>query len=317
MSNSVNNNTRIDTLVEKLRKKLDNFVVIDTQGERIGEVKDLVLDANRQLNLVVSQFTTDTYSRLFLLVSKLIQKIDPPNQAVLVNISKPDIKNLPEYVTPMSPGTALSEASTNRQMAAYEVGADMKPDRDRNDAFNGNTQLGVTAAQLVESVGSKVDVDDNITLNPIENEKVLGEEIIRLLGERLIVDRSKRKVGEVIVRKEIETRMVEVPVRYEKLIVEQVSPEHQQLAEINLGQGEIPGLELSEMVVTEAKPTRLDGKLTVSTELNSPKIASLLLNAIALERNHGCKQVRVEIVVENEERQKTYQEWFDRCSVKQ
>ncbi len=318
MSNSVNNNTRIDTLVEKLRKKLDNFVVIDPQGERIGEVKDLVLDANRQLNLVVSQFTTDTYSRLFLLVSKLIQKIDPPNQAVLVNISKPDIKNLPEYVTPMSPGIALSEASTNRQMSAYEVGADMTSDSDRfDDALNENTEVGVRAAQLVELAGSKADVDDNITLNPTENEKVLGEEIIRLLGERLIVDRSKRKVGEVIVRKEIETRMVEVPVRYEKLIVEQVSPEHQQLAEINLGQGEIPGLELSEMVVTEAKPTRLDGKLTVSTELNSPKIASLLLNAIALERNHGCKQVRVEIVVENEERQKTYQEWFDRCSVKQ
>jgi len=315
MSNSVNNNTRIDTLVEKLRQKLINFVVIDPQGERIGEVKDLILDANRQLNLVVSQFTTDTYSRLFLLVSKLIQKIDPPNQAVLVNINKPDIKNLPEYVTPMTPGIALSEASTNRQMSAYEVAADMMSDSDRDNALNVNTEVGVTAAHLVESTGSKVDVDDNITLNPTENEKVLGEEIIRLLGERLIVDRSKRKVGEVIVRKEIETRMVEVPVRYEKLIVEQVSPEHQQLAEIDLGQGEIPGLELSEAVVTEAKATRLDGKLTVSTELNSPKIASLLLNAIALERNHGCKQVRIEIVVENEERQKTYQEWFDRCSV--
>jgi len=315
MSNSVNNNTRIDTLVEKLRQKLNNFVVIDPQGEQIGEVKDLILDANRQLNLVVSQFTTDTYSRLFLLVSKLIQKIDPPNQAVLVNINKSDIKNLPEHVTPLTPGITLSEASPNQQMSAYEVAADITSDSDRDDTFNVNAQVGVTAAHLVESAGSKVDVDDNITLNPTENEKVLGEEIIRLLGERLIVDRSKRKVGEVIVRKEIETRMVEVPVRYEKLIVEQVSPEHQQLAEIDLGQGEIPGLELSEAVVTEAKATRLDGKLTVSTELNSPKIASLLLNAIALERNHGCKQVRIEIVVENEERQKTYQEWFDRCSV--
>jgi stress response protein YsnF len=314
MSNSVNN-TRIDTLVEKLRQKLNSFVVIDPQGERIGEVKDLILDANRQLNLVVSQFTTDTYSRLFLLVSKLIQKIDPPNQAVLVNINKSDIKNLPEYVTPLTPGIALSEASTNQQMSAYELATDMTSDSDRDDTFNENAQVGVTAAHLVESAGSKADVDDNITLNQTENEKVLGEEIIRLLGERLIVDRSKRKVGEVIVRKEIETRMVEVPVRYEKLIVEQVSPEHQQLAEIDLGQGEIPGLELSEAVVTQAKASRLDGKLTVSTELNSPKIASLLLNAIALERNHGCKQVRIEIVVENEERQKTYQEWFDRCSV--
>jgi len=63
----------------------------------------------------------------------------------------------------------------------------------------------------------------------------LEEEIIRLLGERLVVDRGKRKIGEVIVRKEIETRMIQVPVRREKLIVEQVSPERKQLAEINLG----------------------------------------------------------------------------------
>jgi len=31
----------------------------------------------------------------------------------------------------------------------------------------------------------------------------LEEEIIRLLGERLVVDRGKRKIGEVIVRKEM------------------------------------------------------------------------------------------------------------------
>jgi len=68
------------------------------------------------------------------------------------------------------------------------------------------------------------------------NSEVLEEEIIRLLGERLVVDRGKRKIGEVIVRKEIETRMIQVPVRFEKLIVEQVSPERKQLAEINLGQ---------------------------------------------------------------------------------
>jgi len=68
--------------------------------------------------------------------------------------------------------------------------------------------------------------------------EILSEELIRLLGERVVVDRSKHKVGEVIVRKVIETRMVQVqvPVRHEKLIVEQVSPERKQLAEIDLGQ---------------------------------------------------------------------------------
>ncbi len=147
--------------------------------------------------------------------------------------------------------------------------------------------------------------------------EVLEDDLIRLLGERLVIDRSKRKVGEVIVRKEIEIRMVQVPVRREKLIVEQVSPERKQLAEIDLGQGEITGIELTQTASPAPEIASLDSHLTVRGEFNSPKIASLLLNAIALERRHGCQKVRVEIVVEDAERQKTYQEWFERCSGKQ
>jgi hypothetical protein len=59
---------------------------------------------------------------------------------------------------------------------------------------------------------------------------------IQLLEERLVVDLQSRKTGEVIVRKEIETQIVEVPIRREVLIVEQISPEFKQLAVIDLGQ---------------------------------------------------------------------------------
>jgi hypothetical protein len=141
--------------------------------------------------------------------------------------------------------------------------------------------------------------------------ELVEEEVIRLLAERLIVDRSKRKVGEVIVRKEVETRMVEVPVRYEKLIVEQVSPEHKQLAEVLLGDGGITGIELAQSVNSQAQPT--DNSI-VSGEFDSPKNASLFLNAVALQRHHGCAKVRVELVLEDAGLQKTYQEWFDRCT---
>ena len=152
--------------------------------------------------------------------------------------------------------------------------------------------------------------DERSTSNPIP--KALEDDIIRLLEERLVVDLSKRKVGEVIVRKEIETRMVQVPIRREKLIVEQVSPERKKLAEIDLGQAELAGIELLETASKATETTSLDSGATVSGEFESPKIASLVLNAIALERRHGCKKVRVEIVVEDAERQKTYQEWFNR-----
>ncbi|HIK05628.1 MAG TPA: DUF2382 domain-containing protein [Trichormus sp. M33_DOE_039] len=146
----------------------------------------------------------------------------------------------------------------------------------------------------------------------ISNHKSDEEKLIRLLEERLIIDHHKQKIGEVIVRKVIETQMVQVPVRREKLIVEQITPNHQQLAEIDLKNGEINGVELRES--ERAELTSQISGLSVSGCFISPKIASLLLNAIALERNHGCQQVCISISVDNEEQQQKYQEWFDRCS---
>jgi hypothetical protein len=169
-----------------------------------------------------------------------------------------------------------------------------------------NTQDSASIAEVANATNGEIDS---------------VEEIIRLLGERLVIDRTKRKVGEVIVRKEIETQIVQVPIRREKLIIEQVSPERKQLAEIDLGQEEISGIDLTQAQtaegVTEGETSafaNFNGGLTVGGEFSSPKIASLLLNAIALERNHGCKAVRVTILVEDEEHQKTYQEWFARTA---
>jgi stress response protein YsnF len=77
---------------------------------------------------------------------------------------------------------------------------------------------------------------------PAATSEVAQEEVIPLLEERLIVDQKKRKVGEVVVRKEIETEIIEVPVQREKLIVEQVGPEPKQLAEIDLAEEQLPPL---------------------------------------------------------------------------
>jgi len=62
---------QLNTLVEQLKSKLKNFVVIDRQGELVGEVKDLILDTNHQLSLVLSQIATAPRSRMFLISSKL------------------------------------------------------------------------------------------------------------------------------------------------------------------------------------------------------------------------------------------------------
>jgi len=145
---------------------------------------------------------------------------------------------------------------------------------------------------------------------PENNDKQLefdGQETIRLLEERLVVERKKQKVGDVIVRKEIETRMVQVPVRREKLIVEQISPEHKQLAEIDLGEGEITGLDFSDITSLESGPV-------VRGDFVSPQVAARILKAIAAQPRHGCAKVRIELVLHDSEVRDNYQEWFDRYS---
>lgn len=262
---------RISTLLENLKSKVRNFAVIDKRNQLVGEVQDLIVDANRQLNLVISkqvnQQVVDKH-RLFRLRSQRIKKIDSRKQSVFIDLEKSEIEYMPEYLETATPGGQKFSVSPTEQASQ-------------------------TANMPIESASEE-------------------EKIIPLLEERLVVGSNKQKVGEVIVRKQIETRMIQVPVRREKLIVEQVSPEHHQLAEIDLGQGEIPGIDLTEGEGWEVASS--NGLLTVSGEFSSPKIASLLLNAIALERNHGCKQVRVTIHVEDESDQQKYQEWFNRCS---
>jgi stress response protein YsnF/sporulation protein YlmC with PRC-barrel domain len=284
----VSSNSHTNTLLANLKHKVKDFVVFDSQGELVGKVQDLIVDSNHRLNLVIfnrvneqirvsNQDITDKHASLFWVQSQRVKKIDNPTKSVFIELDKSEIEYMPEYLETETPGERkLSEISEN---STKEL------------AYNQTT---------------------NNSVEPAELEDVSEEKIIRLLEERLVVESNKHKVGEVVVRKEIETRMVQVPVRREKLIVEQVSPEHKQLAEIDLSGGEISGLELNKVETLEL--AHFDGGLTVNGEFTSPKIASLLLNAIALEKNHGCNKVRVAISVADESHQKKYQEWFDRCS---
>ncbi|MBL1175860.1 DUF2382 domain-containing protein [Pantanalinema sp. GBBB05] len=129
------------------------------------------------------------------------------------------------------------------------------------------------------------------------------DEAIELLEERLKVDYKRRKIGDVIIRKQIETRMIQVPVRYEKLVIEQVSPEQKPLAEVDLTEGQPINVELPDIM----------GQPTISGEFESPKAANYVLSAITKTLHHRCKKVRVEIELEDDTLQQSYQEWLDRC----
>ncbi|XGV98571.1 MAG: DUF2382 domain-containing protein [Leptolyngbya sp. BL-A-14] len=132
--------------------------------------------------------------------------------------------------------------------------------------------------------------------------KIVEEEVIPLLEERLVVDRKRRKVGEVVVRKEIETQMIEVPVRREKLIVEQIGAETKQLATIDLGQTEL------DVEPTEYAASAQD----ISGEFTSIRAAIQFLETMAsTQPDLDNQSIKVKILVENSERKQLYKQHLD------
>ena len=141
-----------------------------------------------------------------------------------------------------------------------------------------------------------------------QNQPLVKEEaIVPLLEERLLVNRYKHKVGEIVLRKKVETRLVQVPVRREVLIVEKVGTQVEQLAEIDLGEGEVTGVEIH-------STSNNKSCYNVCGEFSSPQVASEILDTIAHDPKHGCLKVRIELVVENLEQQNSYQKIFNKVA---
>ncbi len=304
---SIKHKARIGDLLGKLRNKLKTFSVINMLGQIIGYVQELSLDRNRHLYIVMSKEGVSSGSPLVLLSSRYIQKVDTQNRTLIVDLSLTELDNLPVY--PLGKDKVVEDSQYSSTLSATQTSTIDSGEMLSSDESNSSIRQPFTAESGHESLGE---------LEEMEEPEVVEEELVRLLEERLIVNRSKRKVGEVVVRKEIETRIVEVPVQREILIVEQVGAETKRLAEIDLGQGEVTGVELAQIASLASRhetevPNSHNG-FTVTGEFLSPKAASNLLEAIAFQGKHGCSKVRVELVVDNPELQDTYQKMFDRCS---
>jgi Domain of unknown function (DUF2382) len=129
-------------------------------------------------------------------------------------------------------------------------------------------------------------------------------EHIQLLEERLIVDRRNRKVGEVIVRKEVETRFVRVPIQREVLIVEQVEPEFKQLAVVDLGQ-----------IPTDS--TALDERIssTVAANFTSAATAIEFLQSLAARSPRGSQNLQLNLAIADPDTQAFYRQWLAQRSV--
>jgi len=267
---------------EKVRTKLKSFTVKDNQGHLVGKVKDVYFDANGQLNFVVAGLGSEN-PRIFLLSVKLLKKVDYHQKALFVTINSAQVDMLPVV-------------SANGGHPYLENASETHSEFSNSESTNPSTVMSNLTDGDLTNASLDTDQDE-------ENLDIVDQEVIRLLEERLVINRSKRKVGEVIVRKEIETRMVQVPIQWEKLIVEQVGDDPKVLAEIDLGEGNITGIDLAEIQSDRHEPT-------VKAEFTSVQKASKILNAIASQPRHGCVKVRLELVLEDKQLEDTYQKWM-------
>jgi len=117
---------------------------------------------------------------------------------------------------------------------------------------------------------------------------------ISLLEEKLQVARRKEKIGEVVIRKQVETRMVHLPIRREKLIVEKVGKNPERLAEIVLTEETVNGIKYDE----------LDRNNNI--DINQSKFVSLstareLLSTLAQSPTSAQTKVRLEIITNGSE----------------
>jgi len=127
---------------------------------------------------------------------------------------------------------------------------------------------------------------------------------LTLLEEKLVVKRSKRKVGEVIVRKKIETRMIHLPIRREKLIVEKSGTNPELITEVDLGTNTVNGIGFDELGNTE-------DIYQVHSQFVSLQTAQELLTKIVNSNSQGNIKVRLELISNNSQDQQTYQDICD------
>ena len=127
---------------------------------------------------------------------------------------------------------------------------------------------------------------------------------IALLEEKLHVTRQKHKVGEVIVRKEVQTKLVQVPIRREILVVERTGQEPAILSEVVLGADRICGFQYEEL-----KSNHLH--MSNSSFLDIATAHKLLQEILSLPAQEQTK-IRIEIAASSPQQTTEHQDICDR-----
>ena len=133
----------------------------------------------------------------------------------------------------------------------------------------------------------------------------LEVEPIPLLEEKLLITRRRQKVGEVIVRKRVETRIAKVPIKREVLVVERIGKNPEQLTEVVISENQLNGFKYEELNNNECL------YITQSNYLNLQTVRQLL-EALANLSSAANAKIRLEIVTNSCEHQTEHQNVCDR-----
>lgn len=162
----------------------------------------------------------------------------------------------------------------------------------------------------LKEVLTKSNLYDDCKMNPAHNDIQQSDssEItqIPLLEEKLQIARRKRKIGEVIVRKEVETQIVKVPIRREKLIIESIGNNPERLTEVVIAEEKVNGFKYQELNHSD------DSLHITKSHFLDVTTAQELLEAVAYLSSAKDARVRLEIVTNCSEHQIEHQNICDR-----
>ncbi|MGB3137839.1 MAG: DUF2382 domain-containing protein [Nodosilinea sp.] len=225
-----------ETLADGQLGDIDSYSVYVQGEERVGTVKDLLVDDSGRFRYVVVDTGPWIFGKSVLLPIGLA-KFDYDNTRVYVNgLSQSQVEHLPEYKDDTVVDSnyeeqvrgqyqPIAQGRSNRQFLGSNYATPNDADRmsaldtDRQPMrpLEANAQSKVAKAS-VTTEGSAYDRQpDYYGLSDEDNQGPL-----RLYEERLITQRTNKKVGEVRVGKRIETETAEVsePISKERVVIE-------------------------------------------------------------------------------------------------
>ena len=130
-----------------------------------------------------------------------------------------------------------------------------------------------------------------MTLSNDQRAEINSSEVyqISLLEEKLKVTRRQEKVGEVVIRKQVDTRMVSIPLRRERLIIERAGENPEQLTEVIIAEETVNGFKYDEL-------NDNDSLYLNQSKFLSPSSAQELLTDIRHLSDATNIKIRLEIV---------------------